>query len=264
MVRSWLQSLGTSVGALIETHVQEENFNNVLGTIAPGWRVDNNYSESGGGRIWLLWKPSVSVVVYLKTYQFILCGVLDPASGTTCTVAFVYAHNTEVEHRELWRDLITISRTSIVATSPLLVLGDFNQILTAAEHFSMVPYDLPIRGMEEFRNCLEDTGLSDMEIRGTFFSWSNRRPEDPILRKLDRVLCCERWRERYLESVSMFEPPGDSDHCPVVVNLSSISQSRKCSFKYFSFLSSHPSFFSELSKTWEDPIPVGSRLFSLG
>ncbi|WZZ38401.1 hypothetical protein YC2023_034660 [Brassica napus] len=128
----------------------------------------------------------------------------------------------------------------------------------------MVPYDLPIRGMEEFRNCLEDTGLSDMEIRGTFFSWSNRRPEDPILRKLDRVLCCERWRERYLESVSMFEPPGDSDHCPVVVNLSSISQSRKCSFKYFSFLSSHPSFFSELSKTWEDPIPVGSRLFSLG
>lgn len=54
VVRSWLQSLGSSVGALVETHVQEENFSSVLGATAPGWKVDNNYSQAAGGRIWLL------------------------------------------------------------------------------------------------------------------------------------------------------------------------------------------------------------------
>lgn len=94
VVRSWLQSLGTSVGALLETHVHEEIFFSVLGAVAPGWRYDNNYLEASRGRIWLLWRESVSMVVYLKTNQLILCGVLDPASGTEFTVAFVYAHNT--------------------------------------------------------------------------------------------------------------------------------------------------------------------------
>lgn len=76
VVRSWLQSLGTSVGALLETHVQEGNFLSVLGAVAPGWRFENNYSEAVGGIIWLLWRPSLSVVVYLKTDQFIVCGVM--------------------------------------------------------------------------------------------------------------------------------------------------------------------------------------------
>lgn len=246
MVRSWLQNLGTSVGALLETHVQEENFHSVFGAVAPGWRFENNYAEAAGGRIWLLWKASLSVVVYRKTDQLILCGVLDPETGLEYTVAVVYAHNTEVERRSLWRDMRDIARHQLVASSPFVILGDFNQILSSTEHFSIQPYDLPVRGMEEFRVCLEESNLSDMDIRGTFFSWSNKRPEDPILRKLDRALCNERWRERYPEAVSIFEAPGDSDHSPIVVHFSTDSQSRKCSFKYFSFMSSHPRYIAEL------------------
>lgn len=262
--RSWLQSLGTSVGALLETHVQEENLISVLGKVAPGWRWDTNYSHASGGRIWVLWKASVSVVVYLRTDQLILCGVLDPASGIESTVVFVYAHNTEVERRSLWRDLLSISHNGLVRNSPLIILGDFNQILSANEHFSLQPYELPIRGMEEFQQCLESSGLSDMEIRGAFFSWSNKRPEDPILRKLDRALCNDSWRDRYPEAVSIFEAPGDSDHSPVVVNFAEGVQSRKCPFKYFSFISSHPHYISEMLKKWEESIPVGSKLFLLG
>ena len=265
VVSEWLEvgCKGTSVGALLETHIHEDNFLGVLGPVAPGWRYDNNYSEAAGGRIWLLWNPSLSVVVYLRTDQLILCGVFDPASGTNCTVAFVYAHNSEAEWRNLWRDLVSITSNSLVSAIPLIILGDFNQILTAAEHFSLFPYELPIRGMEDFQRCLEESNLSDMDIRGTFFSWSNRRPEDPILRKLDRMICSEKWREIYPEAVSVFEAPGDSDHSPAVVSFSSASQARKCSFKHFSFLSSHLRFLSEIRKTREEPIPVGSCLFSL-
>lgn len=248
VVSRWLQSLGSSVGALLETHVQEENLLSVLGAVAPGWRFDNNYSVAEGGRIWLLWNQSLSVVVYMKTDQLILCGVMDPASGTSCTVAFVYAQNSEVERRILWRDLINISNSSIVASSPLVVLGDFNQILTAAEHFSLQPYDLPVRGTEEFQQCLIESNLADMDFRGTFFSWSNRREEDPILRKLDRAVCNDRWKEVFPGAVSIFEAPGDSDHSPAVLTFSSEPQMRKCSFKYFSFISSHPRFREEMVK----------------
>lgn len=211
-----------------------------------------------------MWDPSLSVVVYLRTDQLMVCGVLDPASGKECSVVFVYAHNTEAERRSLWRDLVSISNNPLVKASPLVVLGDFNQILAAEEHFSLVPYDLPVRGMEEFKECLDECLLSDMDIRGTFFSWSNKRPEDPILRKLDRVLCSDRWRDSYPEAVSIFEAPGDSDHSPAVVTFSEIASVRKCSFKYFSFLSSHPRFLESMLESWEEAIPVGSKLFSLG
>ena len=76
VVQSWVQSLGPSVGALLETHVQESNFCSVLGAVAPGWRFDNNYSVASGGRIWLMWSQNLSVVIYLKTEQLILCGVV--------------------------------------------------------------------------------------------------------------------------------------------------------------------------------------------
>ncbi|WZZ89708.1 hypothetical protein YC2023_118287 [Brassica napus] len=143
-------------------------------------------------------------------------------------------------------------------------MGDFNQILTDAEHFSLLPYDLPVRGMEEFQQCLQRSYLSELDIRGTFFSWSNNRTEDPILRKLDRVLCNEKWRDSYPKSVSIFEAPGDSDHSPAVVEFSSVNQVRKCSFKYFSFISTHPRYLAEMLRSWEEPIPVGSKMFSLG
>lgn len=264
VVRDWLNNIGASVGALLETHVQEENFPRVVGAVAPGWRVDHNYSQAVGGRIWLLWSPAVSVVVYKKTDQLILCGVMDPATNTNCTVAFVYARNTEVERRNLWTDLINIAKHHLVTLTPLVVLGDFNQILTAAEHFSLSPYDLPVRGMDELQECFADSGLSDMDFRGTFFSWSNNRPEDPILRKLDRVICNEKWKEVFTEAFTVFHSPGDSDHSPAVVSFSTQPELRKVSFKYFSFISTHPKFMEEILKTWEELIPVGSKLFFLG
>lgn len=259
-----MNNIGSSVGALLETHVHEENFLSVVGAVSPGWRYDSNYSQAAGGRIWLVWNPAVSMIVYLKTEQLILCGVLDPATNTSCTIVFVYARNSEVERRSLWTDLVTIASNPLVASTPLVVLGDFNQILTAAEHFSLLPYDLPVRGMAAFQECLIDSGLSDMDFRGTFFPWSNGRPEDPILRKLDKVVCNDKWREVFPEDVSVFEAPGDSDHSPAVVTFSTLPEQRKVSFKYFSFIAPHPKFMEELMKSWEELIPVGSKLFSLG
>ena len=264
VVNKWLRNLGYSVVALLETHVQDENYLEVVQKVSQGRRFENNYSEVNGGRIFILWDPLISVITYWKSEQMIVCGIFDPRSGKSCTVAFVYAHNTEIQRRDLWADLVRISSHPLVVTSPFLVMGDFNQILTADEHFSLVNYTLPVRGMADFRDCLEESNLSDLEIRGVFFSWSNKRPEDLIIRKLDRALGNERWRELFPEAIGSFEVPGDSDHSPCIVEFAGEEVARRSSFKYFSFLATHPRFMTEMKETWAEEVQVGSKLFTLG
>lgn len=67
---------------------------------------------------------------------------------------------------------------------PLIVMGDFNQIRMASEHFFIVAYPLPVSGMREIHDCIAECGFDDLENRGVFFSWSNERPEGPILGNL--------------------------------------------------------------------------------
>lgn len=82
-------------------------------------------------------------MIYKKSAQSITCGVFDPASGVAFTVIFVYAFNTPVQRRELWSEMMEVCNLQVVKNQPTLVLGDFNQILTADEHYSINPYTFP-------------------------------------------------------------------------------------------------------------------------
>ncbi|KAL0650948.1 hypothetical protein Bca4012_093639 [Brassica carinata] len=263
-IRSWLNNFGSSVGAFLETHVSEENSVQVAVGCLQGWRFESNYSEVAGGRIWLVWDPALSVMVFQKSEQMIICGVFEPETQTSLTVGFVYVYNTEVQRRSLWDEIQQVSSHNLVRNKPFLILGDFNQIVSASEHFSILPYDLPVRGMDEFRNCLGQCELEDLETRGIFFTWSNNREDDPIIRKLDRALGNEAWRDAFPDIVAQFETPGESDHAPCIVDLHTVSEVRKVSFKYFAFLSTHPQFLEGITAAWQEEIAVGSELFSLG
>lgn len=109
-------------------------------------------------------------------------------SNVAFTAIFVYAYNDAVQRRELWAELKKYCTFPVVKNLPAIVMGDFNQILTADELYSINPSTLPLSGMEYFQACLFDSELVDLESRGTLFTWNNGRLKDPILRKLDRVL----------------------------------------------------------------------------
>nr|VDC98545.1 unnamed protein product [Brassica oleracea] len=47
----------------------------------------------------MIWNPLLSVVVYLKTPQILVCGIFDPSSGESVTVGFVYAYNEHIARR---------------------------------------------------------------------------------------------------------------------------------------------------------------------
>ena len=107
--------------------------------------------------------PVVSVVVYSKSDQMVVCGVFGPETSVSYTAIFVYGYNTEIQRRNLWEELVTVAGMGVVKEAPLIVLGDFNQIRTASEHFSIASYPLPVSGMGDFQECLLDGGLDDLE-----------------------------------------------------------------------------------------------------
>lgn len=75
---------------------------NVLNRTLPGCSLEVNYSvESVNGRIIVIWDPSLSVVIYMKTDQSVLCRVFSPATNQEFTVAFIYTRNRLVQVRPL-------------------------------------------------------------------------------------------------------------------------------------------------------------------
>lgn len=43
-------------------------------------------------------------------------------------------------------------------------------------------------GIDDSKACLEENELTDLNTRVMFYIWTNLRPEDPFIRKLDRRL----------------------------------------------------------------------------
>ena len=83
------------------------------------------------------------------------------------------------------------------------------------------------------------------------------------MRKLDRVLVNDHWRDSFRDSLSVFDPPGDSDHSPCLVYSSAVVERSNKGFKYFSFLSTHRKFKDVIIEAWQVEVGVGSKLFVL-
>lgn len=164
-VRRWVHSNNLLLGSFLETHVAEANVTSVLASTLPDWRVYANYCCSELGRIWVVWDPAVSVLVLKKTDQLMLCNVKLPNVSRSFIVTFVYGRNTELERRDLWDDIYQLASSNLLRDAPWVLMGDFNQIIFANEHYSIIPSILPVRGMEEFHTCLQDNDLVDIPSR---------------------------------------------------------------------------------------------------
>ncbi|CAL9233634.1 unnamed protein product, partial [Arabidopsis halleri] len=219
-----------SANLIAQTAVRDENnASDVLAATLPGWRMDSNYCCSELGRIWVVWDPSVSVLVFSRTDQLMMLA----ASSPLCETAWILA-------------------------------GDFNQIASLNEHYSIIHSNSSLRGLEDFQSCLRDNDLEDIPSRGLFYTWSNHQPDNPIIRKLDRVIANGEWFSTFSSATAIFDPPGDSDHAPCIIQLDNqLAVSKKC-FKYFSFLASHPQFMSIIKDAWSAETAVGSAMFTLG
>ena len=230
-----------------------------ISSLLHGWHFENNYEYSDIGKIWVLWHPSVKVVVLSKSLQMISCEVQLPDCVETIVISSVYAANDEATRNSLWAELINMSMDSRVVGKAWLVMGDFNQTLHPSEHSNVTGSNVD-RATREFRDTLLQSGLSDLNFRGNTFTWWNKRRNAPVAKKLDRILANDKWTTLFPSSLGQFGAPDFSDHASCEVRLDSASPRKKTPFRFYNYLLKSPDFLPLICYSWHSFNVVGSAM----
>lgn len=147
-------------------------------------------------------------------------------------------------------ELLALQNSLLLDSSPWLVGGDFNEITHPAEHSASTVTSFTPH-IVEFNTCLSQLEIRDLRFHGPRFTWSNKCPENPIAKKLDRALINEHWLDLYPNSLAKFLPPAFSDHSPCCIILDSpLPLAGTKPFKIFNYLTSHPDFLSLVAEFW--------------
>lgn len=119
--------------------------------------------------------------------------------------------------------------------------------------------------MLELKDQMLTLGMVDLRFQGCAHTWTNKRPRNPITKKLERALVNEKWVICFPDSIASFLPTEFSDHSPCVINLSCpLSFSGTRPFKYLNLLSVHPLFLPTVEASWNQSGTRALDLHSLG
>ncbi|XP_059639079.1 uncharacterized protein LOC132281388 [Cornus florida] len=130
-----------------------------------------------------------------------------------------------------------------------------NHIHLPSQHLGSLEETLTTKAMLDFRHCLHNSNLEDLNYSGIFYSWTNKSPGvSNILKKLDRVLINEHWNHSFPLSHCQFLPPGISDHSPMIISLGNPRPQRKVPFRFFNYWSKNDSFLPLVESIWRSHV----------
>ncbi|KAL0416024.1 UNVERIFIED_CONTAM: hypothetical protein Slati_3434300 [Sesamum latifolium] len=154
----------------------------------------------------------VDVNVISVLPQIIHCSVLIRHTHISVLVSVVYGANDGGERRQLWESLAHLAES--IEDEPWLVMGDFNTVADLSEVCGNCG-DIRL-AMEEFQDCISQTGLITLPMQGDLYTWHNRSTGDRSLwKRLDRMLVNDRWLDRWPETCYDSLHPRTSDHAPL-------------------------------------------------
>lgn len=230
---------------ILETRVREENFVSISRRFGDSWGFISNYSNSGVGRMWIMWKRNRFVFTTNEVVDQFISGVItDLISGEKVEVLCVYASNSNIKRRVLWRRMAEISAGW---RGPGMVLGDFNTIRLHSEAFGGAPN---VEDMEEFDMAIREADLVEPAVQGNWFTWTSKIHGLGLMKRLDRILVNDEGLSTWPNMRVNVLPWGISDHSPILVYPSNQRSQQVVSFRFFNHWVEEASFMDVVSSAW--------------
>lgn len=135
--------------AILETRVRKDK-EKAMRLRRRGWEFSGNGNTASNGRIWILWKPQIRLVVLEEHPQFIHTNIETKTHGLICCT-FIYASNSMSERNELWQHMRRVGQS---IQGLWVVMGDFNAVRRPKEVQMQEGEVMRDRSMEEFETCL--------------------------------------------------------------------------------------------------------------
>lgn len=108
---------------------------------------------------------------------------------------------------------------------------------------------------ENFKECVRDIEVEDLNFSGSLFSWSNKQEGSAfVAKKLDRILVNEFWMENFGNTLVEFFEGGVSDHAYMLVSVGSVKSFGPKPFKFFSYWTENPQFLQWVTEGWESEV----------
>ncbi|KAF7812560.1 uncharacterized protein G2W53_033536 [Senna tora] len=170
-----------NVVLLTETQVGGQKARQIISNL--GYSKFHTVEPMGyAGGLWVLWNENqISLRMIEDTFQEIHAS-MDVNGSPIALMSFVYGSPSRDRRKILWENLVNLST---VHNLPWLVGGDFNEILSPDEKWGV--RDASLTRINDFQNCIDACGLTDLGFSGLKFTWCNKRPNGQIVfERLDR------------------------------------------------------------------------------
>ncbi|VFQ77269.1 unnamed protein product [Cuscuta campestris] len=161
-------------------------------------------------------------------------------------ISSVYGRHTRAERTALW-NAISYRAPSI---HPWNIGGDFNCIHSIDQHKGNCnPCN---NSVENFRECMEAGNLLYIHPSGGHFSWSGKRSNGKLWRRLDHVFSNQQMLDRTSSLQLSMLSKGASDHRPFLLNLSLDTYSGPKPFRFLDLWVSHHTLEGTIRSFWEN------------
>ncbi|GJR10704.1 hypothetical protein Tco_0793356 [Tanacetum coccineum] len=213
-----------------------------------------------GSHIILGWNTNdVDVVVISQDDQVMHTRIWFRRDRKEVFCSFIYAHNHYTQRRKLWANLSL--HKAFVWDRSWCLMGDFNAALFLDDS-SMGRSSIDI-SMREFRECVEEIEVMDVNNTGLKFTW-NQKPKgkEGLLKKIDRVLANISFVDAYVGAYAIFQPYRISDHSLAVLKIPMVNKMKPRTFKFANILVNHTGFKRLVQENWSSNVS-GFRMFQV-
>lgn len=197
--------------------------------------LDMNSRENGlRPNLWVAYSCNLQAIpeVVVKSEQMIIIRIIWPRGE--CYFGFVHAANYYVERRRLWVSLLPFSGLNIC------VMGDFNAIVGAHEQIGQ--RQVHRLSCDVFRQFISESGLTDLDTIGPFYTWRSSHSGPILTSRLDRFLVSELFLGFWVNISTLVLPRVYSDHHPILLNCKETEVSSAKPFRFYNFWTLHNDF----------------------